>query len=138
MKVIIPLAPVAASRPKVTRWSTYYPPTYQAFRDDFPWLLKKHYKGKPLTGPIVAKFYFYMKIPAKMSKQKALDMVGEYHHIKPDLDNMVKAVMDNSNEILWEDDSQICKIEAKKVYSMEPRIMIEFWPCDIIKEEGGI
>lgn len=44
---------------------------------------------------------------------------------KPDLDNMVKLVTDSANTILWDDDSQITSIDARKVYADHPYIMIE-------------
>jgi Holliday junction resolvase RusA-like endonuclease len=51
------------------------------------------------------------------------------HTIKPDIDNLIKFVMDCGQNILWNDDSTICQIESKKIYSKHPRTEIEYWKC---------
>ena len=45
--------------------------------------------------------------------------------IKPDIDNLLKFIMDSGNKILWVDDSQIWKVEMEKVYSEIPSTTIE-------------
>lgn len=39
------------------------------------------------------------------------------HMVKPDIDNLVKAVMDACNGELWEDDAQVVRLRAEKFYS---------------------
>ncbi len=46
---------------------------------------------------------------------------------RPDLDNLVKAVKDALNGVLWRDDSQIIELEAKKVYHDPPGVDITIW-----------
>lgn len=46
---------------------------------------------------------------------------------RPDLDNLVKAVKDALNGVLWRDDSQIIELEAKKVYDDPPGVDISVW-----------
>ena len=40
------------------------------------------------------------------------------YKIKPDIDNLLKFVMDVGNGVLWKDDSQIYKVDMEKIYSV--------------------
>jgi len=44
---------------------------------------------------------------------------------KPDLDNLEKFYLDCMNGIIYEDDKQIVKLQSKKVYSKEPKTIID-------------
>ena len=46
------------------------------------------------------------------------------HTKKPDIDNLIKFVLDCSNRILWRDDCQVIEITSFKVYSENPRTEI--------------
>ena len=65
-----------------------------------------------------------MPIPKSYSKTARLKAVGEPHQKKPDISNLIKFTEDALNEVLWEDDSCISEITAKKVYSEEPKTII--------------
>ena len=43
---------------------------------------------------------------------------------KPDIDNVLKVVLDALNGVAYKDDSQVVCVEAQKVYSDIPRLMI--------------
>lgn len=65
-----------------------------------------------------------MPIPKSYSKKARLKSIGEPHQKKPDISNLIKFTEDALNEILWEDDSVIAEIKAKKIYSEEPKTII--------------
>lgn len=46
------------------------------------------------------------------------------HTKKPDLDNLVKFAKDCLNGVAWQDDSQVCELEAWKAYDEKPRTEI--------------
>jgi len=77
------------------------------------------------TVRIALKLTFYMKLPTSWSKKKRDMIVNDYHMIKPDIDNLIKMVLDRASDLIWADDYNIVKIEASKVYSEKPRIEIE-------------
>ena len=96
---------------------------------------------KKLKGAISISLTFYMKRPKHhyrtgrhKNKLKAKSPV--LHVNKPDIDNLIKFVLDCGNNILWEDDSTICQIEAVKRYCKYPRTEIEYWevPYENTKE----
>ena len=77
----------------------------------------------PFAGEISLKVTFYMPRPKSHYRTGKRSHVRKakapvFHCIKPDLDNLVKLIMDclgNSTFIV--DDSQICALAAIKVYS---------------------
>ena len=72
-------------------------------------------------GPVALQVLFRMPRPARLNTKKALaGMTAPFHrHVsKPDLDNLLKAVMDALTPIgIWKDDAQVWKIEATKRYA---------------------
>ena len=62
---------------------------------------------------------FYMKMP-KLSKVKTARMRGKAHRVRPDLDNMEKAIVDS----LYQEDSVLHRKYSTKLWSIEPRIEI--------------
>jgi Holliday junction resolvase RusA-like endonuclease len=74
-------------------------------------------KGVNLDG---ADIIFYMEMPKSWSQKKRIEMLGEPHRQKPDLDNLIKALGD----ALYGDDSGIASIKAAKVWSCTPGITV--------------
>ena len=69
-------------------------------------------------------FKGYLKSWTKKQQREA--DLGVLRAVKrPDLDNYIKSVIDGSNGILFDDDSQMVHLEAMKGYSREPRVEIE-------------
>jgi len=75
------------------------------------------YKGDPLDGPLIVSIYAWMKKP------KSSKLV--YPTVKPDSDNIAKAVLDSLNGILWFDDKQVCQLSIHKVYADRDAIELE-------------
>lgn len=67
---------------------------------------------------------FVMPIPQSLSKKKQTELVATPHTKKPDLDNLVKAVLDALNGVAFVDDSRISNINASKEYGREPSVWI--------------
>ena len=75
------------------------------------------YKGDPLDGPLIVSIYAWIKKP-KSSKLT-------HPSVKPDADNIAKAVLDSLNGILWFDDKQVCQLSIHKVYADRDAIELE-------------
>jgi Holliday junction resolvase RusA-like endonuclease len=54
---------------------------------------------------------------------------NSYHFFKPDIDNLLKFVLDAASGILYKDDSQICCISAVKRYHVNSRTEITLTPA---------
>lgn len=67
----------------------------------------------PLEGPLVVEMTF-TRPPAKGNARKYME--GEHYPDtrRPDVDNLMKAVLDAGNGILWMDDSQVVRVVAAK------------------------
>jgi Holliday junction resolvase RusA-like endonuclease len=67
---------------------------------------------------------FHMPIPKSWSQKKRAQAIsGEIKHTsKPDLDNLIKAIKDGLNGIVWVDDAQVVRVVAEKKYSENPGV----------------
>ncbi len=121
--------PIAASRPSVTRWSTYYKEPYNGYKSFFRGKVIESMPENSLAlfdASVALKMHviFEMNIPKSYSKKKRLSLVGTYVIKKPDTDNLIKSVQDGLNGIVYHDDSQIANVNATKIYSLEPKTII--------------
>ncbi len=82
----------------------------------------------PLVGAVMLSVKIYREIPKSWSlkKQREAALGFVYPTSKPDTSNIVKAIEDGSNGILWKDDSQVVGIIASKAYGT-PRADVEVW-----------
>lgn len=64
---------------------------------------------------------FHVPMPKSWSKKKKLQMVGQPHTQRPDIDNFIKSVLD----ALCDDDSHVWSVKAEKYWSNEGKVVIE-------------
>lgn len=86
--------------------------------------------GRMLDGAVKVEIRVFHSIPKSVSKKKrlALQSSNEPRMKKPDIDNIVKVVLDALNGIAYADDTQVVGINAMKLalYSdTVPRLEIE-------------
>lgn len=103
-----PIDPVAASRPRVSRYSTYYTGKYAEWRKDFPKILSDIKLSTPTDQALEVTLKFFVKAPAKT----------ELNYPDPDIDNYQKALFDSCNGFLWKDDRQIVRLrDVEKMWA---------------------
>ena len=73
--------------------------------------LEKHLN--PLAGPVRLTVLALFSMP-RSRWRKRVPRPAERHVKKPELDNIIKAVQDAGNGILWLDDRQVCELTARK------------------------
>jgi len=131
MKFVIEIEPKPQSRPRFARAGrgvrTYETGEMTAYKKLVAQSIRKQMdKGMLLNGHIELYTTFYITPPnyIKNVKKNAVALKNEQIKVnkKPDIDNYVKAVMDN---LVYKDDGMICKLTAEKRYSLNPRIEIE-------------
>ena len=126
-KMIFNIAPVPAARPRVTRWSTFFPKKYTQFRKEFALILDE-LDVELAHGLLYAKLDFFMQIPKSWSNKKKLAKEGKYADNNVDVDNLVKACLDSCEGVFYENDKQVAMIRARKFYSVNARIEMELSP----------
>ena len=123
--IVFNIAPVVASRPRVTRWGTYFAKKYSAFREEFAELLTD-YKAVPVSGLLSVRLDFYVQLPKSMSNKKKLEKEGKHCDNNADIDNYVKATLDGLEGHYYDNDKQIVIIRARKYWSDNGRIEFDY------------
>lgn len=90
--------------------------------------------GKQFIGEVKAIINVYHKVPKSYSKKRiqAIREGKELPQKKPDIDNIVKIVLDSLNKIAYDDDSQVVELEVKKRWTEETE-RIEFLIDNILQ-----
>jgi Holliday junction resolvase RusA-like endonuclease len=80
----------------------------------------------PLEGPLLMEIAIHLSIPQSWSNKKKLAAVNGnvMPTTKPDYSNVVKAIEDGMNHIVFRDDSQICEARVSKRYAQIPRVEV--------------
>ncbi len=116
--ITFPIAPVVASRARVTRWATFFPKKYQAFRDEFKKLLEE-YDATPTDDLLYVKLDFHVQMAKSWSKKKKKEKDGKFCDNNADVDNYVKAALDSLEGKYYTNDNQIVMIRARKFWAVE-------------------
>ena len=117
MWIFIPGKPKGKQRPRVVRGHAFTPQETKDYEQMIAMLWKCEKYGisdKPIAVGITA---FYL-VPKSWSKKKqAAVYAGEIKPtVKPDIDNIVKIVLDGLNGVAFTDDKQVIEIQAQKCY----------------------
>ena len=120
--------PRGKQRPRFNRKTgTTYTPSETVQYEKAVGFLYKRARGQKLTGDVRLELIAFYKIPASTTKQNQEAMAHglSLPSKKPDLDNVLKIVMDGLNGIAYDDDKQVVSVRACKLYSEEPRVEVE-------------
>ena len=118
--------PVAKARPRVTMVggkARAYTPKKSA---DWERQIAREWTHERQSAAVRLDIVFGMPIPQSWSK-KQQDAAASGLLLpskKPDIDNLIKAVMDALNGVAYDDDNQVIELSAKKVYAPEPSVCI--------------
>lgn len=117
-------------RPRVNSYTgMIYTPTttkdYECLVEQY--FLLKYPKFKMIEGRVAVNITAIFNIPKstkKADKEKMLQ--NEISPIKkPDIDNIVKIILDAMNKFAFKDDTQISKLSIEKLYGEEEKVQIE-------------
>lgn len=85
-------------------------------------------EGRPMFDAAVAvNLRIDCQVPASWSARKQRQaLLGElYPATKPDIDNVIKAVFDGLNGVLWRDDVLVVDCQVRKRYAATPGVRVE-------------
>ena len=127
----VPGQPVAKQRPKFARMGSFvktYTPKETVNYESLVRLAASQAMGniEPMEGPIVLLVEIALTIPTSQSRKKqALMAQGSILPTKkPDGDNVLKAIKDACNGVVWRDDSQVVDGRYTKRYSLTPGVRV--------------
>ncbi len=75
---------------------------------------KQHPESWQFSGPLSIDAIFYFKGGAKNEAKNR----GRLYTSRPDIDNLVKFILDTCTKVLYYDDNQFCIINAQKRYGL--------------------
>ena len=127
--MIIDLIPMPAPRPRFSKFGTYNPAKYTQYKKDMLAEAKKQCQSY-FKGGVRLEVVFFMPIPASLSKKKHIELMGQYHIMKPATDKLIKTFKYSIVVTFYKNDSQICEIKAMKIYSNKPRVQINLYEVD--------
>lgn len=92
-----------------------------------------------ITGPVLCELDITVAIPQSWSKKrKLMALQGEiFPTTKPDKDNVIKAVYDGINGIVWKDDVQAVDGYQRKRYGEVPGVKVRIVPLDAEPAQGA-
>jgi Holliday junction resolvase RusA-like endonuclease len=97
--------------------------------------------GRPLIDQAVAcNVFIDCEVPASWSgkKQRAALAGTVMPTTKPDADNVVKAIFDGLNGVLWRDDVLVVDLRVRKRYAATPCVRVEVWGVsEPLAEQGA-
>lgn len=121
--------PKTKARPRIVRKGdkiiTYSPSA--KYEKDFLSLCFQYMPDEPIKEPIKIICNFYMPIPTSFSKKKKLQAKNKEIRpvVRPDIDNLLKLVLDALNNRFFLDDKQVVSLSVEKFYSEIPRTEVE-------------
>lgn len=135
----VPGTPVGKGRPKVSTRSgkfarMYTPEKTASYEGLIALSAQQAMGGRPLIdGPVDVSLMIRLAVPASWSKKKqAAALAGLVLPTKkPDADNVLKAVFDGMNGVVWVDDVQACGVMLRKRYAETPGVTV------VVRQMGG-
>ena len=126
----VPGKVIGKGRPRLNSYTgVVYTPTrtkdYESLIEQY--FLLKYPRFKALEGRIKINIIAYFSIPKTTKKADINEMLENNISPtkKPDIDNIVKSILDSMNKFAFKDDNQITKLEVEKKYALEDKIYIK-------------
>lgn len=118
------------ARPKVNTYTlrAYTPQETKDYEELIKqYFILKYPKYIPIEGRVSVTITACFPIPKNTSKANTESMLNNKISPtkKPDIDNIVKIILDALNKIAFKDDNQITKLNVEKKYAEEEKIVVK-------------
>lgn len=121
IRFIVTGKPIGKQRPRFTKVGHCYTPKETK---EYENSIKQAY----ITASNGFKFENGVQIVVLAYYRKAKSNKSDFVNIKPDIDNVIKCVLDALNGIAYDDDKQICSVIGHKAWAkLEPFIEVEVY-----------
>lgn len=126
----VPAKIIGKGRPRLNSYTgQVYTPTrtkdYESLVEQY--FLLKYPRYKTMEGRAKVTIIAYFEVPKSTSKAMKEQMLENKISPtkKPDIDNVIKIVLDAMNKFAFKDDTQITKIEVEKLYAETEKLYIK-------------
>lgn len=124
----VPGAPQGKGRARATKTGRMYTPAQTVAYESLVRLAAAAAMGpgRPMDGPLALEIEAVHAVPPSWSNKRRLAaLAGELHPVvKPDFDNVAKAIGDAGNGVVWVDDRQIVRCLSIKRYGARPEVQV--------------
>ncbi len=117
--------PKPLNRPRFSKGKVYNSQKSEMLIDYLS-IKRQHNKRSMFQEPIHLDITFIFEIPKSYSNKKQALILNKPHQVRPDLDNLLKYVMDVCTGALYTDDKLITSISAAKIYGVYPKTIFTF------------
>ena len=125
----VPGEPRGKGRPRFSKGHAYTDSETRAYEDKIIAYYRQQLKGFKWPDNAVISVDVVAHLPIPQSATKAAVAGMQAQRIlptrKPDIDNILKAVLDALNGVAYKDDSRVVAVSARKIYSTTPKLTIE-------------
>lgn len=129
---VIPGVPVGKGRPRFAKRGNFvqaYTPEKTATYENLVKVkAEEAMRGlPPFEGAVAVGIHLFVAPPASWSKKKQREALEGriFPTSKPDIDNVLKGIMDACNEIVFKDDKQAVDVRVVKRYGQVARASVE-------------
>ena len=119
--------PVAKARPRLTRTGhAYTPAKTRAYELRISQMFRAKYVMLPRNKPVMLSVIARFPIPNYAKRKTKLDKIleGEIYGHRPDMDNIMKSVLDGLNGVAYTDDALVYCLYGRKEYSKYPGVTV--------------
>ena len=120
ISIFVPGKAISKSRPRFTKQGYTYTDKKTFNHEKTVRILGKAVmKGdSPNEGQLELDIAFVFEMPKSWSLKKRAEKLGTPHCVRPDIDNLIK-IVDALNNVVWEDDCQVARLTAMKMWGEE-------------------
>ena len=128
---VVPGAPVGKGRPRFSRQGAYTPEKTAIYENLVKVKAEQAMDGRTMIeGAVEVSVRLIVTPPASWSQKKQREALEGriFPTSKPDIDNVLKGIMDACNEIVFKDDKQAVDVRVVKRYGQVARAAVEVRP----------
>ena len=122
--IVIPGQPKSKGRPRFARGRVFTPATTLQY-ERLVAAAARQVISEPITGNVQVDILAVYQVPKSWAKAlQASARRGDIMPTRPDIDNVIKIILDGMNEVAYLDDQQVHMISAEKRYGDLARVEI--------------
>ena len=117
--------PRGKQRPRLTKSGIVYTPSETTHYEKSVKACYLMAGGCKIHGPVKVTVWAFLKIPPSKSAKAREAMRGTPATKKPDIDNILKIILDGLNGVAYDDDKQVVQATVYKGYRPEPSVSVD-------------